>query len=152
VLTELRVALPGAQALFGFQFSVLFMQTFEKLPQSTKIVHFVSLTLIALTVIMLMTPAAYHRIVEQGEETERFHTFASKIVIGALIPLGLGVTSDFYVVTLKVTGSKVTSIALAALALAILYGLWFGFTLARRRERLAKLEAVANVRVSSLTG
>jgi hypothetical protein len=34
VLTEIRVALPGAQALLGFQFTSLFMEAFQKLPGS----------------------------------------------------------------------------------------------------------------------
>src|SRR4051812_11948061 len=79
VLTEVRVALPGAQALIGFQFISLFMEAFQKLPQSLKIIHFVSLCCVGLAIILLMTPAAYHRIVERGEETERFYKFASRI-------------------------------------------------------------------------
>lgn len=134
VLTELRVALPGAQALLGFQFSALLMSSFEKLPQSMKIVHFISLSLVGLTVVLLMTPAAYHRIVEQGEETERFHRFAAGMLLAALVPLALGITGDFYVVARKVTDSRVVSIGLAVLALAVLYGLWFGLTLARRKS------------------
>ncbi len=138
VLTELRVALPGAQALLGFQFSALLMNSFEKLPQSMKIVHFVSLSLVGLTVVLLMTPAAYHRIVEQGEETEHFHRFATGMLLAALVPLALGITGDFYVVARKVTDSRGLSVALAVLALIVLYGLWFGLTLARRRARRGK--------------
>ena len=63
-LTEIRMVLPGAQALLGFQFITLVLQEFEKLPDSMKITHLVSLSLMALAVILLMTPAADHRIVE----------------------------------------------------------------------------------------
>jgi len=135
VLTELRVALPGAQALLGFQFSVLFVQSFEKLPQSMKIVHFVSLSFVALTVILLMTPAAYHRIVYRGEQSESFHQFASKMLLAALIPLAVGMAGDFYVVSRKVTDSGSLAIILAATALFVLLGMWFGLTIRRRRER-----------------
>lgn len=119
VLTELRVALPGAQALLGFQFSALFMESFMKLPQSLKTIHFISLSLIGLTVIFLMTPAAYHRIVQQGEQTERFHRFASNILLTALVPLALGITGDFYVVTRKVTESRRVSLAPSVLTLLL---------------------------------
>jgi hypothetical protein len=47
-LTELRVILPGAQALFGFQFSVVLTRAFGALPPSSKAVHFGSLMLYAL--------------------------------------------------------------------------------------------------------
>ena len=73
VLTEARVVLPGAQALLGFQLAIVLMEAFEKLPAQAKVMHLVSLGFIALATIVLMAPAAYHRIVESGEDTERFH-------------------------------------------------------------------------------
>ncbi|HEV7375060.1 MAG TPA: DUF6328 family protein [Pyrinomonadaceae bacterium] len=135
VLTEVRVVLPGAQALLGFQFISLLMEGFEKLPQSSKYVHFISLSLVALTVILLMTPAAYHRLVERGEDTEHFHRFASRTLLASMIPLALGIAGDFYVVARKITESDGLAIGLAGVALLIFYGLWFGFTLYRRQAR-----------------
>ncbi|MFN2578965.1 MAG: DUF6328 family protein [Pyrinomonadaceae bacterium] len=137
VLTEVRVALPGAQALLGFQFVSLFMEAFEKLPYSLKIIHFISLCLVGLAIILMMTPAAYHRLVEQGEDTERFYRFASRILLTSLIPLALGISGDFYLVARKVTESDKVSIALAVFAIAIFFGLWFGFTFAKRRASKA---------------
>jgi hypothetical protein len=151
VLTEVRVVLPGAQALLGFQFVSLLMESFEKLPQSSKYVHFASLSLMALAVILLMTPAAYHRLVEQGENTEHFHRFASRTLIGAMIPLALGITGDFYVVARKVTESASLSITFAALALLLFYGLWFGYTLYIRAERKQAARPQVRVSVSSLS-
>jgi hypothetical protein len=60
MLTEARVVLPGAQALFGFQLATVLTQS--------RIVRAASLLLIALTVVLLMTPAAYHRLVYAGED------------------------------------------------------------------------------------
>jgi cytochrome bd-type quinol oxidase subunit 2 len=135
VLTEVRVVLPGAQALLGFQFAALLVEGFEKLPQSSKYVHFASLSLIALAIILMMTPAAYHRLVEQGEDTEHFHRFASRTMLASMIPLALGITGDFFVVARKITESDGLSVGLSALALIIFYGLWFGFTLYRKHAR-----------------
>lgn len=136
VLTECRVVLPGAQALLGFQFVTTLMEAFEKLPSSSKYVHLASLALVALSIILLMTPAAYHRIVERGEETEHFHRFASRILVAAMIPLALGVSGDLFVVVRKVTGSATSAVASAVVSLLFFYGLWFGFTLyKRKRER-----------------
>src|SRR5947207_4869971 len=67
VLIEGRVVLPGVQALLGFQFATVLMQSFDALPLSSKYVHLVSLCLMALSMILLMSPAAFHRIVEKGE-------------------------------------------------------------------------------------
>lgn len=151
VLTEIRVVLPGAQALLGFQFISLLMESFEKLPQSSKYVHFASLSLVAVTVILLMTPAAYHRLVEQGENTEHFHRFASRMLLASMIPLALGITGDFYVVARKVTESGGLSIALAAFALLLFYGLWFGFTLYIRQAREQRVRPSMRVGVSSFS-
>jgi Family of unknown function (DUF6328) len=136
VLTEARVVLPGAQALLGFQFVTTLMEAFEKLPLSSRYVHLASLSMVAVSIVLLMLPAAYHRIVERGEETEHFHRFAGRALIAAMIPLALGVSGDFYVVVRKITESATSAVAAALVSLLFFYGLWFGLTLYRRgRER-----------------
>lgn len=125
ILTEARIILPGAQALLGFQLSGVFTDAFEKLEPSSKLIHFVALTCVALAVILLMTPPAYHRIVEKGEDTDRFHRIANRFVISAMVPLALGITSDFYVVVQKVMHSSAISAAIAGAMLLLFYGCWF---------------------------
>lgn len=134
VLTEIRVVLPGAQALLGFQFVTTLMEGFEKLPPSSKYVHLASLALVAVSIVLLMMPAAYHRIVERGEETEHFHRFASRVLIAAMIPLALGVSGDFFVVVRKITGSSTSALVAAIVSLLFFYSLWFGFTIYRRNR------------------
>jgi hypothetical protein len=137
VLTESRVVLPGAQTLLGFQFSIFLMESFDKLPASSRYLNFVSLAMVALSIVLLMTPAAYHRIVERGEETAHFHRFASRMLLAAMVPLALGLSGDFFLVARKVTESAPLAAALAVVLLALFYGLWFGFTAYRRRQKLA---------------
>src|SRR5207237_672241 len=117
VLTEARVILPGAQALLGFQFAAILMDAFEKLPRSSQYVHLASLGLIAANIVLLMAPAAFHRIVEDGQDTERLHHFSSAMVLCALVPLALGIAGDSYVVLDKVLGSTSLSITLASVSL-----------------------------------
>lgn len=135
VLTEIRVVLPGAQALLGFQFISVLMDGFEKLPRSSHYIHLASLGLIALSIILMMTPPAYHRLVERGEETEHFCRFASRMLLAAMLPLALGITGDFFVVARKITESKTMAAILAALTLMLFYGLWFGYTFYLRGRR-----------------
>ena len=151
VLTEVRVVLPGAQALLGFQFAALLAEGFEKLPQASKYVHFVSLIFIALAIVLMMTPAAYHRMVERGENTEHFHRFASRTMLASMVPLALGVAGDLYVVAQKVTESESLSVAASALALLVFYGLWFGYTYLRRQSREHGARPRMQVRVPSLS-
>ena len=46
MLTEARVILPGAQALFGFQLAIVFTRSFVDLPAVSLIVHAASLLLV----------------------------------------------------------------------------------------------------------
>jgi Family of unknown function (DUF6328) len=145
VLTETRMVLPGAQALLGFQFAVTLMQSFEKLDEPLRLLHLGVLGLIALAVVLLMTPAAYHRIVERGEETEHFHAVASRFVLVAMVPLALALCGDLLIVVQKVTGSYEAAAIAAGVTLALFLGMWFGVTslLARRRAKGRELPAPA---------
>jgi hypothetical protein len=135
VLTEARVVLPGAQALLGFQFLTMMVDAFTRLPRSSQVVHLCSLLLITLATILLMVPAAYHRLVLAGEETEEFHDLASRMVLSALVPLGLGIAGDLYVVSLKILGSIGAALAISGSSLLLFYGLWFAVPLALRLWR-----------------
>ena len=128
VLIECRVVLPGAQALLGFQLIIMWMTDFYKIPWSWKLLHLASLTAVAICTILLITPAAYHRIVEQGEDSETLHRFTSRVLLWAMVFLALGVCGDFYIVS-RLTGiGPVLSIILALALLAFFYGTWFGYT------------------------
>ena len=132
VLTEARVVLPGAQALLGFQFVAVLLGGFETLPPSSRYVHVASLTLVTLSTILLMTPAAYHRLVERGEATEHFFQLASAMVLWSLIPLSCGTCGDFFVLARKISGSMILASTATVAILLCFYGLWFGFSLYRR--------------------
>ena len=133
-LTEVRVVLPGAQALLGFQLITIFTDGFDRLPNSSKYIHMISLTLMAVTMVLLMTPAAFHRIAAKGEESERVQAVASGFLIAAMITLPLGIAGDVYILFLKVTRSVLASRIVAGAVLIFFYALWFGFTSYRRMK------------------
>ncbi len=133
-LTETRVVLPGAQALLGFQFAAMLMEGFEKLPPPSVYLHLASLGLTAIAILLLMTPAAYHRIAERGEDTRHFHRLSGRMITAAMAFLAPGMCGDFLVVTQKVTHSYPLAALLGGLALIAFYGLWFGYTLWKRAE------------------
>jgi Family of unknown function (DUF6328) len=135
VLTEARVVLPGAQALFGFQLAMTLMDAYEQLPESSKDMHLASICAIALAIVFLMAPPAYHRIVERGEDTERFHRFASWMVMAAMIALPLGFAGDLWVVVRKQTGSVRAANLWAAATLVVFYGVWFAAMLVLRTRQ-----------------
>ena len=147
VLTEARVVLPGAQALLGFQLAMVLMEGFAGLPQAAKLVHLCSLLFIALATIVLMAPAAYHRIVERGEDTERFHTFASRMVLAALALLAPGFSGDLYVVLVR-AGYERAAAPFALAALLAFYLAWFGISLVIRAGRAGRLRHPRAARAS----
>ena len=85
MLTEARVIIPGGQALLGFQLIAVLTKAFNELPPTFKYIHCVGLSAVALSVILLMTPAALHRIGFQGEDDPAFFRIGSLLVVaGAL--------------------------------------------------------------------
>src|SRR6185437_10645425 len=123
MLTEARVILPGAQALLGFQFIVTMAKPFMALPVLDRDIHFVALGAVALAVMLLLTPAAVHRLAFAGRDVERFHDIGSVLITAALAPLALGIAADFYVAVAKMTQNAAlaaTGAALVALLLVTL--------------------------------
>jgi hypothetical protein len=135
MLTEARVILPGAQALFGFQLTVILAASFDKLPLAAKAAHAASIGCIAVSIILLMSPAAYHRIVYGGEDDPGFHRIGSRFVMAATVPLALGLSGDLYVVIEKIAGSDAIAVAVALIALAGLVCLWYIYPAWLRRRR-----------------
>ena len=132
-LTETRMVLPGTQALLGFQLIVLLMDGFARLPRSSKMVHLACLAATALTAIWLIAPAAYHRIVYDGEDTEAFHGTASHFLLAAMATLALSVTGDYFVIAREITGSEALAAGAAAFLLILFYSCWFAIPLLTRR-------------------
>ena len=101
LLTEARIVLPSVQALLGFQLAAYLTDAFGKLSATAKAVHTGCLLLLALGMILLITPACYHRLAEDGENTENFDRVGTAFVLAAFPPLALGLAGDFYVVLEK---------------------------------------------------
>jgi len=131
-LTDARVVLPGAQALLGFQLVGVLMGGFEHLPASSQYIHVASLGLVTLSTILLMTPAAYHRLVEQGESSEHFYRLARTAVLCSMVPLGASICGDFFIVIRKISGSLILANSATVLLIATFFVLWFGFGLVKR--------------------
>lgn len=135
VLTECRMALPGAQALLGFQFIDVFFDSFTQLPRSLQWLHFASLLCTMISTILLIAPAAYHRIAEGGEDTEHFLKVASRMLLWALIFLAPGMTGDIVVAMYRVTHTVVAGVVASLVLLAAFYALWFGYSLFERERK-----------------
>jgi uncharacterized protein DUF6328 len=131
-LDEARMVLPGIQALFGFQLIAVFSDGFRRLADTEQLAHLVSLLLVTASIALIMTPAAYDRIVDEPVISRRFIKLASRVITTAMVPLMLGIAIEIYVVTSLVIDARATAAA-TALLVALLFGaLWFAFPWLRR--------------------
>ena len=132
LLTEARLIIPGAQALLGFQLTVILTKAFSELPPESKIAHAVALCCIALTVLLLMAPASLHRIAFDGEDDPLFVKIGSWFVITAPLPLAVAIALDTYVAAGRALQSPTIAIALAITAIVALVGCWYVYPTWRR--------------------
>jgi len=139
MLTEARVVLPGAQALLGFQLTVTLTNAFQHLPPSAKHAHAVALCCVGLAIVLLMTPAALHRIGFKGEESKSFLGMGSAFVMTAPLPLAIGIATDIYVAIGKAVESQKGGILAGVAAICVLLLLWYLLPLLIRRQRQASM-------------
>ena len=125
MLTEARVLLPGAQAMLGFQLAVLLTDAFVELPELSRTLHAAALLATALAVILLMAPAAFHRITFEGDSTESFHALGSALVLAAAVPLALGIVLEMYVAVAKALDRASLGWTAALATAGLLAVLWF---------------------------
>jgi Family of unknown function (DUF6328) len=125
LIEECRMVIPGIQALFGFQLIAVFNQGFEeKLAEPVQLVHLVALILTALSMALVMTPAAVHRIAEPESVSERFLWMASNLLLAGMVTLAVAVALDVYVVTTALTSSAAVGVALGVALLVVFGWLW----------------------------
>ena len=136
LLEECRMVLPGIQAIFGFQLVAVFNQRFSDLPEYEQAIHFIAMSLDALAIALVMCPAAYHRMSIPFRVTRQFIRNSSRLLMAAMIPLGLGLAADYYIIA-RLVFEDAPQGWLAALAV-ILFGVlslfWFIFPRSRRLQ------------------
>jgi Family of unknown function (DUF6328) len=135
VIEEARMVLPGIQALFGFQLIAVFNERFHSLPSLEQNLHYAALILVGVAIAVIMTPAAYHRMVEQTTVSEFFVRLASWFIAAAMVPLMTAIALESYVVGVVLFGRGLASIGISALLFCLFAGLWFALPLSMRRKR-----------------
>ena len=124
-LDETRMLTLGAEVLLGLEYRSVFEDTFDRLPLSSQYLKVVTLGLMLTAISLLMWPVAYHRIVEQGENSENFQQFITCALEPALLPFAVAMGLDLYVVSRIVIGSH-ASIAAGAAAVLCALIFWYG--------------------------
>jgi len=138
-MAEARMVLPGIQALFGFQLVAVFSDRFDTvLGAREQAMHLAAVVTIAMAIVLIVTPAAYHRRTQSGQVSDDLLRISSWLVNLALVPLAAGLSIDIFVVAYAITAHTVLSAAVAGLMAAALVGLWFAFPVraARKSRRM----------------
>jgi hypothetical protein len=140
MLTEARVILPGAQALLGFQLVVMMTDAFRQLTSRAQGVHLAALLSLVVSIVLLITPAALHRLAFDGRDDPQLHRLGSLVITIALLPLAAAIACDIWVALYKLYGAGVIPQMGAVLAASLLLGFWYCLPLIlRRAHRLPKV-------------
>ena len=123
--TSLRVALPGVQVLFGFLLTTPFQVGFSRITAFDRDVYFATLLSTAAATVLLVAPAAQHRLLFRQRDKElmlfRFNRYAvvGLICLGAsLCGATLLVTSILFALPAAVATRLVVAVGIAFLWLA----------------------------------
>jgi hypothetical protein len=124
---EARMVLPGIQALFGFQLIAVFNQGFKlSLSEFEQLLHLGALLLVALSAMLVVAPAAYHRQANH-QISQHFVELSSKFLAWAMAPLAIGTCLDVYLVSSIILRSVAASAAIAGLVFSAYAWTWFIF-------------------------
>jgi hypothetical protein len=125
MLTEARVILPGVQALLGFQFVVMLTKSFGQLPPAARTLHVIALMSLAIAIVLLIAPAAIHRITFGGNDDPRLHSLGSGLMTAALLPLICAISCDMWVALTKLFGEGLVPLVGSVGAAVLLLGFWY---------------------------
>jgi hypothetical protein len=141
MLTEARVILPGAQAMLGFQLIVTMSPAFSEMPTGAKFAHFAALGAMILSVVLLIAPAAVHRLSFARRDDPRFHRIGSGLITMALVPLAAGIAMDCAVAAWRLTMSSGTAMLSGIGIFLLLIGIWYVWPLSLRGKQIRHMPA-----------
>jgi hypothetical protein len=93
LLNELRVGLPGVQFLFAFLLVVPFQQRAARTTGFEHAVYYVALVSAAVATVLLIAPAAQHRVLFRQHDKEALLQRSSRSAFAGLMVLILAITS-----------------------------------------------------------
>jgi hypothetical protein len=125
LLEECRMVLPGIQALFGFQLVAVFNNRFkDALSAGEQQLHLVSTVLVAVAVALVMAPAAWHRQVEPATVSETFLRVSSRMLLWSMLPLGIAISLEVYLVSHVILGSLAMAMTIAMASFCVFVLFW----------------------------
>jgi hypothetical protein len=124
LLNELRVVLPGVQALFAFLLIVPFNNRFSQVTDLDRLLYLVSLLAAALACALFISVPSFHRLRFRQHDKEQLVEYANRAAIGGLVLLAVAMTASVFLVTHVLFGPWPSALLSGALAVVIV-GLWW---------------------------
>ncbi len=131
LLQELRVLLVAVSVVFGFLLGVPFTRVFHRTAgRAEEIVYFVALAATALSILVLVTPGAWHRLRWRSHDKEVLLRAGNRFTIFGTVLAGIAVCAVVLLVTEVLFGWAFAAIASAVSALVVV-ALWYVLPLSR---------------------
>ena len=126
LLQEMRVAITGVQVLFAFLLTLPFTQRYATLSLGERRVYFCAVLTAAVSSLLLIAPAANHRLLFREGEKEQLLLAANRLVITGLVLLAAGTGLSLYLVTAVVFSTGFAVVVAAGVAAVTVFA-WFVF-------------------------
>lgn len=134
LLEELRALIPGAQVLFGFLLAIRFTAQFRDIGDVQRDVYYATLLLTSLALVLLMSPAVFHRLRFRAHDKEFALWKGNREAIFGTVALALSMTGVIHLVTDLVIGPRAAA-AVAALFFALTGWRWWLVAVLRMWKR-----------------
>jgi hypothetical protein len=131
LLEELRSLIPGAEVLFGFLLAIRFTGQFGELTTLQENVYFVTLLATATALVMLLAPAAFHRLRFREGDKELMLRKGNREAIAGTAAIGIAFTGVLFLVTDLVFSIPV-AIVVAGAFFALTAWRWWAIALYRK--------------------
>ena len=113
-------------------------QAFAELLERERLVHGIAIAFVTISTALLMAPAARHRLIHHGRNSEAFCQSASRYLLLATLMLAFGIAFDVEVVAMKIAGHTLVAVPVAILCGAMLLALWYLWPLADMKWHLSR--------------
>ncbi len=133
LLSELRVALPGAQVLFAFLLIAPFSARFD-VDGIEKAAYLVALLATLLGTVLLIAPSAYHRLRWRERDKERMLRAANRMAIAGLACIAVAMSASVFLVSDVLLPRWAAAVITGAAAVVFLFA-WFVLPLATPYDR-----------------
>ena len=124
LLNELRVVLPGVQALFAFLLIVPFNDRFAGVTGRERTVYVVALLASAIACVLLATAPAFHRLRFRRHDKAQLLRVGNRCTIAGMVALAVSMVAAVFLVTEVLLGGGV-ALALTATVAVPLALLWW---------------------------